>query len=419
MTHLARPLLILLVLLLATVFSTQALAAKKGGEKAPPLYPETSREDRSPTLQNRYSKKLALLAKQNEKEDFVAMLATSLEIANDPKAKPSDKAIGFQNAAFAAIETDDLDTALIHIQAALETDALSNDTHFQLMLQVAQINLGEERYEEGLRALDAFMSATNSRKPEHLALRGNALYRLERSEEATAVLEEAIKASEKPQDSWRQLLMAAYVDLDRTDEAARVAQDIAAANPDDKRGLANLAAIYAQGDQLDKAAGVLEDMRARGLFTEDRDYRQLYSMYLNLDGKETQAIEVINEGLAKGVLQETSEVYTHLAQANYFSDQFDAAILAYQKAVPLAKDGEPSLNLARVLSNEERYAESRSAAKDALARGVRKSGDAWIIIARAEFGLKNDAAMIAAYREAAKFPETKEQAQEWLRRSGK
>jgi tetratricopeptide (TPR) repeat protein len=180
--------------------------------------------------------------------------------------------------------------------------------------------------------------------------------------------------------------MASYADLERPADAARVAEGIAARNPTDKRAQMNLAAVYAQADDYEQATATLEKMRAAGMFTEDRDYRQLYAMYFNMDGKETQAIEVINEGIAKGVLGETAEVYVALAQAYYFSDKFEESIAAYRKAVPLAKDGEPALNLARVLSNEERFADSKTAAQEALAKGVRKPGDAWLIIARAEYG---------------------------------
>ena len=48
---------------------------------------------------------------------------------------------------------------------------------------------------------------------------------------------------------------------------------------------------------------------------------------------------------------------------------------------------------------------------------MRSPGDAWIVIGRAEFGLGNRAGLIAAYREAAKYPETKETAEAWLKKN--
>lgn len=414
----SRPLIQLLVLLLAALMAGPAFAQRGKAEKKEPLYPEASREDRAPTTQSRYVRKLQQIAKLSEGEKFEDIIRVSLEVVEDAKAKPADKAVGYQNAAYGALQLDDYERGLQYLEAAIATDALSNDNHFQMMWQVVQIRFSEEQYEEAMTWLDRFMAETNTRKPEHLALKGNALYRLDRFEEAAAVLEEAIKTSDEPQDSWAQLLMASYADLERPADAARVAEGLAARNPTDKRTQMNLAAIYAQADDYERATATLERIRAAGMFTEDRDYRQLYAMYFNMDGKEAQAIEVINDGIAKGVLGETAEVYVALAQAYYFSDKFEESIAAYRKAMPLAKDGEPALNLARVLSNEERFAESKAAAQEALAKGVRKPGDAWLIIARAEFGANNKAGMIAAYREAAKYPESKEQAEQWLRRSG-
>lgn len=409
----------LVILLLALLLAAPALAQRNKTEKRDPLYPDAVRvEPKKANVQQRFNRKFEQISKLADDDKYQELVDVALEIVNDPKAKPADIAAGYQNAVYGAMELEDYDSAAEYMEKAIETNALSNDTHYQMMLQLAQIHMSEERYVPALEILDRFMEETRSRKPDHLALKGNALYRLERFDEAATVLSEAIRASDKPQPSWQQLLMAAYFDQEKPEEAARVAEELMAANPDDKRAAMNLVSIYAQADQYDKAAALLEKLRAKGALDEERDYRQLYVIYLNQDGGESKAIDVINEGLAKGILKENAEVFTALAQSYYFTDRFDEAIEAYRKAAPLAKDGEASLNLARALSNEEHFAESKAAAQQAIARGVRRPGDAWMIIARAEFGLDNRSAMIAAYREAAKYPESQEQAREWLRRSG-
>ena len=71
--------------------------------------------------------------------------------------------------------------------------------------------------------------------------------------------------------------MSSYAETGKTDEAIALAEKLAAKDPDDKKKQMNLAAVYSQADQFDKAAAVLEKMRAAGQLTEDRDYRQLYA----------------------------------------------------------------------------------------------------------------------------------------------
>jgi predicted Zn-dependent protease len=226
---------------------------------------------------------------------------------------------------------------------------------------------------------------------------------------------QAIAGSDKPQPSWSQILMASYFEMDQPKEAARIAEQLLAQNPDDKGMLMNLSSIYLQADMYDKAVEVLDGARARGMLTTDRDYQQLYRVYLNMDGKEREAIAVMKEGLDKGILQPSHDVYSLMGQAYYFSDQIPQAIEAYREASKHATSGDTALNLARILYNEEKYAEGKVAANEALQKGLKRPGDAYVILGNIEYyGFNNKSAGVAAFEQAAKYPETKEQAEKWL-----
>src|SRR5690606_30727218 len=113
--------------------------------------------------------------------------------------------------------------------------------------------------------------------------------------------------------------------------------------------------IYMESGQDDKAVAILEKLRAAGQLESEADYHNLYAMYINGE-KYAEGIAVIDEGLQKGALKPDFETYKALAQAYWFSEQPGKAIEAYQKAAPLAPDGETYLNLARALNNEGRAA---------------------------------------------------------------
>ncbi|HJW46055.1 MAG TPA: tetratricopeptide repeat protein, partial [Lysobacter sp.] len=99
------------------------------------------------------------------------------------------------------------------------------------------------------------------------------------------------------------------------------------------------------------------------------------------DGMEKNVIEVVQEGLAKGILKPDFQSHVALAEAYYYSDQPVLAIDAYRKAAPLDDDGETYLNLARLLWQENRIPEAKEAAKQALAKGVKKPDEAKKILA--------------------------------------
>ena len=128
--------------------------------------------------------------------------------------------------------------------------------------------------------------------------------------------------------------------------------------------------------------------------------------------REAEAAAVIEDGLAKKILPEDGKTYSALAQAHYFSDNIPGAIAAAQKGAPLATDGELSLFLAQILSQEDdRNAEAKAAGQQALAKGLKKPGEAWMVIARAEYYSDNLQGARNAYREAAKDPATRQQAE--------
>ena len=344
-------------------------------------YPDATRISPPAQATAKITPKLRKMMSQYDAAKGAEARAIADEIIANSAANAYDHAFAAQIAAQIAYEADDTAAAIAYLKRALEFNGLDNNGHFGVLLMLGQLQLQEDKYGEALATLDRFLTETKTQKPEHLVLKGNALYRLDRFPEAVAVLKQAIAASPEPKDDWQQLLMGAYFETGQGAEAAKIAEDLAARKPSDKRAQMNLAAVYLQGDMYDKAVAVLEKLRSAGQFTEDKDYRQLYSAYLNLDGKEKQAAGVINDGIAKGVLKPDFQAYLALAQSYYFSDQTDLSIDAYKKAAPLALDGETYLNLARVLWQEDRIAEAKEAAKQAIAKGVKKPADANKILA--------------------------------------
>lgn len=349
--------------------------------KAVEQYPDASRTSPDAKATAKVTPKLRKMMDLYDADKSAEARAIADEIIANSAANAYDHAFAAQIGAQIAYEADDNAAAMAYLNKVLEFNGLDNNGHFGALLMLAQLQLQEDNYAGALATIDRFLTETRTQKPEHLVLKGNALYRLDRYPEAAVVLKQAIAASSEPKADWQQLLMATYFETGQGAEAAKIAETLAAGNPGDKRAQMNLVAVYLQGDMYDKAVAVLEKMRSAGQLTEDRDYRQLYSVYLNLDGKEKQAAGVINDGIAKGVLKPDFQAYLALAQAYYFSDQTGPSIDAYKKAAPLAPDGETYLNLARVLWQEDRIAEAREAARQAIAKGVKKPDDAKKILA--------------------------------------
>ncbi|WP_027070757.1 tetratricopeptide repeat protein [Luteimonas sp. J29] len=342
----------------------------------------TRKEPDGKTSSRAAATRLGKLSDAYEAQDVEKTQALADEIIADEKSNAFERSSAARIAGALLLGDDDA-KALSYLERALEFDGLKNRDHYEVKFIVAQLHAQDDRNDQALATLDELIAETSTTDPDILAFRGNVLLRMERYDEAIATLK-PLAESPDAKLPWQQLLMAAYAQSDRGEEATRLAEQIAATTPDDKRSQLNLAVTYLQTDQYDKAAAVYERLRAKGELTEEREYRNLVASYLALDDGHARAIEVINDGLQKQILPPDYQTYVALAQAHYFGDEqnIEEAIAAYQKAAPLAPTGETYLNLAKLLSNEGRLAEAKEAAQRALDKGVRSPEDARRILAR-------------------------------------
>ena len=211
-----------------------------------------------------------------------------------------DKSLAAQLASQAAYQTDDTPAAIAYLKQVLQFNGLDNNGHFQSMLMLGQLQLQEDKTAEGLATLDKYFAESKSTKPEELIAKGQALYQLERYQEAIPVLKQAIAGATEPKDNWNQLLMAALSEAGQSGEAVKEAEALAAKNPNDKKTQLNLASMYMQADQMDKAAAVMDKLRSSGQLTDEREYKQLYSIYANTEHKEKDVIMGHQRRVAEG-----------------------------------------------------------------------------------------------------------------------
>lgn len=346
-------------------------------------YPQATRTEPTDRASARVAPQLQRMFKDYEDGESAKAVEAADRILADERANGYEKAMAARVAAVSLINEDDA-RAIAYLQRTLELNGLNNNDHYEAMFLLAQLQSQQEgQGAQALATTERLLTETRSNRADFLALKGSILYQMERYAEALEPLKQAMHNATEPRQDVTQLLMATYAELDQTGEAVKLAEQLAAANPDDVRTQMNLASVYMQADRSDQAVAVLERLRASGKLTEERDYRNLYAMYSNAQGQERKAIEVINEGLAKGILKDGYETQNALAQAYYFSEQIEPAIAAWRKAAPLAPDGRTWLNLARALFNEGRMPEAREAAQNAINKGLSNPEDARRIIQNA------------------------------------
>jgi tetratricopeptide (TPR) repeat protein len=338
---------------------TAAAASERGrkkkqeqatGEKAAELYPLATRKDPNIKASSKGSKALREIVAAFDAKKPDEVIAKTEALAAEPTANAYDKAFAYQVAANveADREPPNYAKAADYYQKAVVADGLDNNGHYQMLYNLAVMQNQADKYAESLASLDRFLSETKSEKPEAIGFKAYLLSQLERPAEAAVLYEQ-----------------------------------ILAKNPDDKATLMNAVSLYQQAENTKRVNELLDIARKKNMLTTDSEYRTLYVPLINAS-KLKEAMELIDEGIAKGVIKPSQKLandYAVIAQ-NYYADENTAkAIEIYKRAAAASENGEAALNLARVLRNESRIAEAKQAAQEALNKGVKKPEDAKKIIA--------------------------------------
>ena len=316
---------------------------------APANYPNATRQAPNERPSAKLMPKLKKLQERYEAPDWAGVMADADAVGASPDAGAYEKSFVYTLAGNAAANDDQQAKAADYFGKALEANGLDNNGHYATMYNLVATLYGEEKFAEALAVLDRFLAETKSDNVDQLALRAGLLANLNRNEEAAA----------------------AY-------------QALLSKNPNDKHLLLNTVSMLQAAEKNTEANALLMDAYQRGLLTEEREYRVLYIGLMNVQ-RWDDAQKVIEAGVAKGVLQpgvELSRAYQLLAQTAYYDDKLALAIEMYSRAAPMAEDGEAYLNLAKTYELAGRRVEAREAARQALAKGVKKPEEANRIIGR-------------------------------------
>jgi predicted Zn-dependent protease len=363
----------------------RAAQQAKTGEAAKevPAYPKATRESPKQSGDKAVASQIAaMIEMQSEEGSADKLIAKADAILANPKATAYDKSAAayLAGAAWQGKDTSNFSEATKYYKLAIDNNGLSNNNHFRAMQQVAQMLESDEKHAEALAMIDRFLTETQS-------------------DDANA---------------WT-IKTQILLNMDRPKDAAVAVEKLLAAKPNDKKLMMTLASVYMQSGEDAKAGAMFDKMRAAGLLTESKDYETGFRLLANIEGRQKDALAFIDEGLKKGILKPSFEMYALQGQAAWEAEDTKGAMAAWAKGAPLSKNGEMYLNLAQLQADEGQFAEAKASALAARDKGVKKVGVAWQVLARAENGLGNKAASTAALKEAAKYPESKKWAEAALR----
>ncbi len=392
------------VILLAGLPSGQALAQQ----------PAVEREEKASMMGERAYRRFETVQNLYSDEKYQEALK-NLNAMTDMALNDYEMAMAQQMYGYTYVALDRYPEAIRAFEKAIQLDALPNQAHFNLMRALAGLYASREQWQKAIDTLTQYLRYQAEPTAQDQILMAQAYAQMERWREALPWVQKAIaNAGPKAQESWYQLEVAAYFELNNYTAAAEVLRRMVARWPEKLKYWEMLSGSYQQSNRDTDALAAMMAAYHNGLITDGKKLLSLarMNMYLELP---YQAGTIIEQGMASGAIPADKGNLELLLAAWTASREYDKASATIDRLAQMQQDGDLYIQKANLKMEQNDWQGTVEAAQQALDVGnLKNPGGAWLMMGIANMEMGNLQQAKRAFRQAQQFdPDIRDQARDW------
>lgn len=318
-------------------------------------------------LHRQVAEKLLVAYDLMQKDKLDESLAVVDALADKRALTPPEWAQIYRFRGYIYVNKGMQERAAEELEKSLAQKALDPQAAQLMTYSLAQIYTQLSRYDRALLLIDGWFATEADPKPDAYYLKAMILVQQEKFDLALEPAKLAIEKSDKPRESWVQLLVAIYSQQRDYAHVAETLQRLVAMAPSNKKYWVQLAAVlnYLQRDE--EALATLRVADVAKLLAEDPEYRQLARLLFVRDAP-FQCAQEIAQAISTGAVKADAEAYRLMSNCYIAARENDKALEPLEKAAELSTDGEMYLLLGQMHLQRDRFAAAVDALEKALAR---------------------------------------------------
>ncbi len=306
--------------------------------------------------------------------------------------------------------------AAASFKKAIDLDAMPNTTHFQMMLQSAQLQMLDGNHQAGLRLLNDYFAVVDEIPDSAFVIKANAHARLEQFREGKSAIKQAIQLSDKPKEPWYQLLLAFHSELSEYREMSEVLKLLISMSPNKQTYWMQLSSVYFTLKEDEKSLAVLVLASEKGLLQKESEYMQLFKMY-SYNDIPYKAADTLQKALDGKKVESNFKNWKQAGAVWYEARELEKALTAYDRASQFATDGDLDLTRSYLYLDMENWSKAVESITSALQKGGldnTKTGNAWLMLGMSQASLNRYSQARTAFNNAVKYEKARGNAQQWL-----
>lgn len=358
-------------------------------------------------------RKLERVMDQIAKSQYAEAEAKLKELSESARAD-YEKAIVLQTLGFVYASTNKEQQAIKAFEGALSTNALPQVVHEGMMLNIAQLYIATDKYDEGMRHLNAYLEESCNPNPDAHILLASAYAEKKRWKDSLKQVDLALVKAKAPKESWLQLKLALHYELKEYPRCAEVLVHLVGMNPIKEEYWKQLSSMLFEIKKDPESLAVLGLAERRGYIDKEEEYRNLSNLYMYMQIP-LKAGQILQRGLDAKHIEPTEKNLERLANAWLMARENDKAEAVLKKAAAISSKGELYRQLGYIYSEKMEWKAALEALENAHKKGgVKEPGDLQLMIAQAAMELKQFQRAEAAIRQAMQHEKTAKIAAEWM-----
>lgn len=412
------------VLAAQLVLSQTVLGPVVGGisaAQAQDAEPKPEQETRrTPALRNKVYEKLAEAQLAAEAKD----LATTAKILDDMLAGRRDNELNsyelanvYNLYAFVHYSNEDYTSALQAYENVVAQADIPLAMEINTRYTIAQLYFVQERWRDGVEALLAWFSMTQSPNANAYVLLSQGYYQMQDYDKALENILIAINDYESrgrvPKEQWYNLSRFLYTEKGMLQEATETVENLLLYYPK-KQYWVQLSFMYSEREDEAKQLAAMETAYVQNMLEKDGEYRNMASLMLNADIP-YQASQVLKKGIDAEIVEDNSKNWELFAGSLRQAQEVEDAIPAMERAASLSDSGDLYARLGNIYLDADKNQEAIDAITTGLERGgVKRPDNARLVLGMAYFNVKQYSNARDAFRAAGRDERSKKYADQWI-----
>lgn len=346
-----------------------------------------------------------------------AAMNTLLNIINNSdRYKPYERGVAQQTYGYVWADKGDYGRALREFERALDMRVLPEQVEMDLIYNLAQLSLAEDKTRQALNYLNRWFSMTDKPSAAAYGLRAQIYLVMDNLNQAEKNVKQAINMAENPREAWYRVLLSVYLQKERYKEALPVLELVVDKFPGKKAFWQQLSAIYSELKMDDKAFAAQQAMHSQDMLKTSKELVRLAQLYLYNDYP-FKAARILDKGLEDGSIEKTSKNWELLANSWMHAREWKKSRSPLLKAASKSKSGKLYAQLGQAYLQDEDWKNAEKYLMQAVDKGKleKRESNTYLVLGITQARLGKFETAIKTFRKAGDFDDTAKDAFKWIR----